>query len=295
MLRATSWQCGPVLSLLFDFAYCWGNVGHRTVAYLAEAQLPPSARLQLSDLTGFDDVSDAAIWADTVTSEPSHKHTAPWHYINVDDSPPESCNVSTPVDWIRPNILTALINQTNIATHRERSKAEQQEAYRYIIHLVGDLHQPLHVEGLARGGVDIPVDFEGSPTNLHLVWDVNFITRLRRGMGADEKVIAKLWTKELLLKGDAKPTTAKCDSLNNARECFLRWARESNAKVCKHVLHEGLTNIENKELAGAYYETNVGVVEDAVYMAGSRLADWLLLVLENQHTAEADVHIHVDL
>lgn len=71
----------------------WGNLGHRTVAYLAQKHLTPLATTYILNILGDQDISDAAIWPDEYKKTPEGKHTFTWHFINVHDDPPRYCGV----------------------------------------------------------------------------------------------------------------------------------------------------------------------------------------------------------
>lgn len=81
------------LALLPGACLSWGNLGHRTVALVAEKHLTPWAKLYARHLLGSTDLSDMSTWADFYKTLPEGRHTASWHFVDAHDSPPDRCNV----------------------------------------------------------------------------------------------------------------------------------------------------------------------------------------------------------
>jgi hypothetical protein len=178
-----------VLALWFAVAlYCgkaqaWGPLGHQTVAMAARVQLTPEAlaRLQeLMDLEPGTTLADIAIWAD----EHRSPETAPWHYVNF---PVGDCNYRPARDCPDGQcIVAALDAQLQILSSRAPPPARLQ-ALKWVVHLVADLHQPLHA-GMAedRGGNRYQLQFLLRWSNLHALWDSGLI----RHMGEDAPTLA---------------------------------------------------------------------------------------------------------
>lgn len=161
------------------------------------------------------------------------------------------------------------------------------EALKFILHFIGDIHQPLHAEDLSRGGNDIPVAFDGhrtQRTNLHSVWD-SAIARKLNGLKFDahateEKPAAAKWAKALAERTNAVGLTSpdvstECANITNPNQCGIEWATESNKLVCQYVLAPGLDWVKDNDLGGEYYEGAVHVVELQIARAGVRLAAWV--------------------
>jgi len=150
-------------------ALAWGKTGHRVVATIADAHLSGLARAHIRELLGgAESLDEAANWPDEMRSDPHpfwQKSSVPWHYVTVngityDQAPPEG------------DALQALIFFRRLLQDPKSSLADKQLALRFIVHLVGDLHQPLHVGKCCdRGGNDVKVKWFGRDTNLHAVWD----------------------------------------------------------------------------------------------------------------------------
>lgn len=149
-------------------AFAWGKTGHRVVAALADAQLSGLARAHVKALLGVESLDEAATWPDDMRSAPGQfwqKTATPWHYVTLngivyDQAPSEG------------DALEALNRFRTTLQDANASLADKQLALRFIVHLVGDLHQPLHVGKCCdRGGNEVKVKWFGRDLNLHSVWD----------------------------------------------------------------------------------------------------------------------------
>ena len=157
--------------LLPSPAYAWGPIGHRITGAIADENLSGVARANVRVLLGFEDLAEAATWPDDMKSDPAEywqKKAGPWHYVTVrqgedyqsSDAPPEG------------DAISALSRFTTTLRNPKASVENKRIALRFIVHIIGDLHQPLHAGGgNDRGGNDLKVTWFGRSTNLHSVWD----------------------------------------------------------------------------------------------------------------------------
>jgi hypothetical protein len=159
-------------------AQAWGPVGHETVAYLAEDSLNPAAKQKIDDLLGPDlDLASIANWADQIRAT-TRPDTAPWHFIDIEDRLPE-----TKAD--EPKFCkdqTCVVDQIGLALAALKSPSTKQaarlDALKFLVHFVGDVHQPLHcADDSDRGGNNKYVRYKktakrkGTKINLHAYWD----------------------------------------------------------------------------------------------------------------------------
>ena len=161
------------VALLPSPAFAWGKTGHRVIAAVADTQLSGLARAQVEEILGLgESLDEAANWPDEMRSAPGdfwQKTATPWHYVTLngiiyDHAPPEG------------DALDALTRFSKTLQDPNANRADKQLALRFIVHLVGDLHQPLHVGKCCdRGGNDVKVTWFGKPTNLHAVWDSQLV------------------------------------------------------------------------------------------------------------------------
>jgi hypothetical protein len=154
-------------------AWPWGRLGHRVSARMAQERLTPAALAAVHDLLGQGlSLADVSIWADEQHEVPA---SGPWHYVNVPIKesrydprycPPGGCVVSKIEDFKR------------ILQDPGAGRQQKQQALKFLIHLIADLHQPLHVgDNNDRGGNLLQVRFFNTGSNLHRVWDSQVMER----------------------------------------------------------------------------------------------------------------------
>lgn len=165
------------LLLIAPSAYAWGPTGHATVATIAQMHLEPTVLDRVCTILGKH--ADEDCYLAQVASWPDeHRSEMPWsknmHFIGAKgDHPSQSCIFPGAEGWEDPktNVFHAISNYTNMLQDESRDEADANMALKFIIHFLGDMHQPLHMTGLERGGNLIAVTFGGNQTNLHSVWD----------------------------------------------------------------------------------------------------------------------------
>jgi hypothetical protein len=188
------WHLITVLVLAVGIAptpcLAWGAEGHRIIAAIAANELTPAAKSQIEQLLGSGDASaammDASTWADEVRSQ--RPQTAPWHFVDI---PVGSAGYDYLRDCIGQNCVVSQIDRVERALADKRVlPAGRAEALRFLIHFVGDVHQPLHAaDSRDKGGNGTRVILEGRRTNLHAVWDVDMVRALGR---SPEEISAQL-------------------------------------------------------------------------------------------------------
>ena len=255
----------------------WGNIGHRTVAYLAEKYLSPGATTYVAALLGAADISDAAIWADRVKRTGEFHYTAEWHFIDAEDDPPRTCSVNFKRDC-HPEpgcVVGAIINMTERVNDPDLGQYDKENALKFLLHFIGDIHQPLHTEAEDRGGTLIKVLWRKKHTDLHAVWDSLIIEKyLNWREGDDEYSAAKGWADQLYNAGPSV-IGSECDDVQDAQGCALAWATEANKWICTYVLKDDVDGVEGRNLAEDYYEGGLPIVQDLVGKAGRRLGAWI--------------------
>ncbi|KRQ27346.1 MULTISPECIES: S1/P1 nuclease [Mycobacteroides] len=160
-----------LLLVTAPLASAWGPQGHSIVGAVADAQLTPAARAEVSRLLAGQatpTLAGVANWADQV--RPSRPNTAPWHYADIAEN---NCQYVPAINGDNGNnVIEAIRNQAAILGDTSKTDAERQEALKFVVHFVGDIHQPMHdAYARDRGGNDIPLTYNGRSTNLHSVWD----------------------------------------------------------------------------------------------------------------------------
>lgn len=151
----------------------WGPQGHRLVADLAWTQMTPSARreaLALLSIEGHVSLADISLWADEVRDLPEFRPTSPWHYVNF---PRHDCSYRASRDCPGGDCVVAVIQTQALRLARDDLAAsERLQALKWLVHMVGDVHQPLHAGfGDDLGGNRVQVQLAGRGSNLHALWD----------------------------------------------------------------------------------------------------------------------------
>lgn len=166
-------------------AQAWGLLGHRLVALLAWDDLTPDTRRRIDALLqGEPDPTLAGIagWADDLRKNDPvlGRQSANWHFVNLGE---DDCVYSQRRDCPGGNcVVEAIRAQTAILADPARTRAERLQALKFVVHFVGDAHQPLHA-GYARdkGGNDAQINWNGRGTNLHTLWDSRMLVSTGRG------------------------------------------------------------------------------------------------------------------
>ncbi|MDN3606958.1 S1/P1 nuclease [Kaistella yonginensis] len=168
-----------LLALLsFNFGYSWGTTGHRVIADIAENHLSAKAKRNLKKMIGDQKLAYWANWPDQIKADTTGvwKPTERWHYVNVNPQP----NIKQFSDSLKaqqgPNIYTQIKILSEQIKDKKTPAQDREIALRFLIHLVGDAAQPLHVgryEDL--GGNKIKINYFGLPTNLHALWDSKIV------------------------------------------------------------------------------------------------------------------------
>ncbi|WP_316798328.1 S1/P1 nuclease [Pedobacter frigidisoli] len=247
------------IALLFG---SWGFFGHKTVATIAEQHLSIKAKEAVKLLLENESMIDVASWADEVRNQPAYKNTANWHFVNL----PPGLNKRKFRDSITTlktdNLLSALELNEHIIQDPNATKAQKVVALKFIIHLVGDAHQPMHVSRAEdKGGNTIQVQFDGKGTNLHSLWD----SRLLDHQGLS---IAELSSKDQI--GRAKIRRWQ-------RAAPVDWLYESYRISSK--LYEEIE--ANNKLGEDYYQSHIDIANKRIEMGGIRLAGVLNELFEN--------------
>jgi len=163
-----------ILILSVSAAGGWGKDGHSIIADIAWRELSPTTRKEIRELLGDSSLAEVSNWADAVRRENAYRWSAPLHYVNLPfdaseydpdrDCPAEGC------------VVSAIEHFATVLKDRENTPQERGEALMFLIHFVGDLHQPMHA-GRAedRGGNSIDLTFLGEETNLHRIWDTGIL------------------------------------------------------------------------------------------------------------------------
>jgi S1/P1 Nuclease len=157
--------------------FAWGHKGHEVIALIAEHYLTGAALTKTRDLLGGAGMASVASWADDYRHD--HPETGPWHYIDIPLS-------ESKLDMARdcPNgqcVIAQTEHFLSVLKDPNADNTAKAEALKFVVHFVGDLHQPLHDEDDGdKGGNTRHVVFDGKPDNLHWVWDTGMLEHINR-------------------------------------------------------------------------------------------------------------------
>jgi hypothetical protein len=271
--------------LIFSSAQllAWGPKGHQIVGDIARNHLTDTARHDIQQLLGNDDLAAIANWADDVRKDRPESYG--WHFVDI---PKDALGFSEARDCYQPdekrptskddhhNCVVDRINMfKQVAADRSAAQQDRVEALKYLVHFVGDLHQPLHAIGEARGGNDIHVVEFGSPDcgarpcNFHYEWDSGLLEHAGRSEHdyvtyLEQQIAANHWQR--LATGTTED-----------------WANQSQSVARKVWLDNGGAVDE------AYYKANIGTVDQQLALAGLRLAGILNSIFADKAGQKRDI------
>lgn len=268
-MRLRTFSLCLALPWLAPPAWPWGAEGHRLVAEITWLHLSETAKASITGILpeGMT-LASIASWADEV--RPQRRETAPWHYINIPlDAPQGSWRPYCHDDEC---IITAIQRMAARVADPRLAAAERDEALRFVVHLVGDLHQPLHCgDRRDRGGNDVPVIFRRRPTNLHSIWDTALLREMLQGEGTRDRLLRK-----------APPEEWERESAGGPEQ----WVWDSH-RFSRDVAYAALPPGRPALLDDEYAERAYLVIEAQIRRAGLRLAALLERTLAETGSPEA--------
>jgi hypothetical protein len=252
----------------------WSALGHKLVGALAQRHLTPAAQAEVARLlAGEEDptLAGVATWADTLRDrEPGRfKATSPWHYVKFADN---ACQFATATCPDGQCVVGAIEAQRAILADRSQPDSARRDALKFLVHLVGDAHQPLHAGWREdKGGnayqVSLATQLEPEAyarkhyadgvmgTNLHSVWDYYVLGEAGLGL---EEYAAKL-DRRTRIRQRTSGTPAD-------------WAAESCRLSDAPGLYPSQDGKDQHKLDGRYLDAQRSLAERRVVEAGDRLA-----------------------
>jgi hypothetical protein len=163
----------PLLMLLSTHAcLAWGPTGHRVIGQIAEQHLTPKAKKAIEKILGHESLAMASTYMDEVRSDTAFDHTRDWHWVTIPDGETYAQSEKNP----NGDVVEAIERMKASLRDPNTSMEDKRRDLRFLIHLIGDLHQPLHVgRGDDRGGNQFRVKWMRSNSNLHRIWDSGII------------------------------------------------------------------------------------------------------------------------
>jgi hypothetical protein len=253
--------------------FAWGPEGHHVTVILTEKYLTPDTAARVKKLLGSESLLDASVWADNYRHD--HPETGPWHYIDI---PLQDTTINLRRDC--PNgdcVLVKTEASLAVLKDTQAQRTAKAEALKFVIHFVGDLHQPLHDEDdndkggntrLVRLGSHVPPP--GLSDNLHWLWDTGLIERIN----SNDQALAEI----IRLKITDADVTAW------ARGGVADWILEAH-RLAQRSAYQGLGSANPAVITPEYERQADQVIETQLARAGVRLA-FLLNLVEKRAKAE---------
>ena len=268
------------LALAPGGASAFGEEGHRMVGEIATRFLDATAAKEVETLLANDRLADGepsgrrslaaiASWADEIKDFAEGKRHSGWHYDDI-----SLCGEADPARYCRyGNCASAQIaRHVEILGNRRATRRARNEALKWVVHLVGDIHQPLHAATRRdRGGNNVEVAFFGERDNppygtirLHTVWDFHMVRRLIREKGGEEALMSGIGAGERAAWEQGTLADWVAESHAIARD--HAYAALPVAVSCTARVHEVVA------IGEAYYAKAAPVIESRLKKAGVRLA-----------------------
>lgn len=229
------------------FSFGWGATGHRATGYIAEKHLSKKAKKAIERILAGQSLAMASTWMDEIRSDSSYNYASDWHWVTIPDGMTYDQVDKNP----NGDIIMTLERIISELKSRKYSGREEAERIKMLIHLIGDIHQPLHVGRPDRGGNDIKIVWFRTDTNLHRVWDSDMI---------DDTKLSYTELAESL----AKPTATQIQTWQSAS--VRDWANESIS------YRPQVYDYGNGRLGYQYSYKYFSIVRERLLQSGIRLA-----------------------
>jgi len=237
----------------------WGMTGHRTIGRIAENHLTPKAKAGIQQLLGSENLADVSNWADEVRQQPEYHQTGPWHFLNLPLGLTYPEFEKTVTGMSQDNVYSALVKCEHDLTDKATTRAQKIAALKFIVHFVGDLHQPMHISRAEdKGGNTIRVNYEGESTNLHSLWD----TKMLEHQGLTYEQLAEKYDHI----PEAQIQQWQSDSL-------IKWIWESYQ--ISSMLYAEVDTLKDHTITNDYYQQHLPIIQERIEKAGVRLAGLL--------------------
>lgn len=157
-------------------SFAWGTNGHRISGQIASFYLTPKAKEAIRKILGDESIAMASNYADFIKSDPAYAYLSPWHYIDFN----KQYTYPEMVEFLKQDTATDAYTKMNFLIAELKKKdlpMDKKQFYlKMLIHIVEDVHQPMHTAHAAdQGGNGFKVNWFNTPTNLHAVWDSQLI------------------------------------------------------------------------------------------------------------------------
>ncbi|MBT3784577.1 S1/P1 nuclease [bacterium] len=236
------------LSISLNFTWAWGKTGHRVVGEIAQQNLSSQALEVVNSLLDGKSLAQVSNWGDDVRDDPTWKHSLDWHFVDI----PKGMNYEDRPADKKTDIVEAILGFQKQLASPKTSRENRIIALKWLVHLIGDIHQPLHTGIPGDHGANlVKVKWFWEDTNLHKVWDEHLVN--------DEKLSFTEFTQFL-----NQLPRKKIRSLQQAS--IYQWVRESRSYL------DIVYDIGDKKLSYPYRSKIRPVIEKRMLEGGIRLA-----------------------
>jgi hypothetical protein len=235
--------------------FAWGVTGHRVIGQIASLHLSAKAKKELKKILGNESIAMASNWGDFIKSDSTYDYLYNWHFININ----ETLNYQQFKTYLESDTAVDAYTKLNmiVDTLKNKTLSQQQKIMylRLLIHIVGDIHQPMHVGKFSDlGGNRVRVQWFNQPSNLHRVWDEQLVEFQQ--LSYTEYAAAINFS-------------SKAERLAWQKQPMSDWIFESY-QHCQHI-YAGITT-DNQKLSYRYNFDYVNTLNNQLLKGGIRLA-----------------------
>lgn len=242
--------------LIGNDSVAWGPQGHRVVGYVAESRLQPEIKKIILEKFNINSLADVATWADVIRKK--REEEKPWHYTNIAEG---QLTYDAARDCPDRSCVTEQIHKfSGVLGDLSAPLDKRKDALKYLVHFVGDVHQPLHLGNKKdRGGGTLRFPYKGRVVSLHYLWDGGLVdwqdSPLKYAMSLNGRILEiEIYDWNLSTVSD--------------------WANESRS-----IALSSAYNIKSDNLSKSYITKSREIIDLRLAQAGIRLAHLLNTIL----------------
>lgn len=245
-------------------ALAWGQKGHDVTADIAEHHLTPAARAAVDSIFEGRSMVYWANWLDNASHQQEMSYTKSWHYKNIDEGVRYEEAPANPAG----DVVTAIRAQMETLGSGTASLPESQLALKILVHVVGDLHQPMHMgHATDLGGNRVKVRYFGRDTNLHSIWDSSLPESARKWSYTE-------WREQIDRLTSEAQSLAVAGSVDD-------WAKETHS-IATEIYAE---TPEGSKISYDEVARWTPVIEQQFLLGGLRLAHMLNTIFDPDYAA----------
>ena len=275
-------------------AWGWGKAGHEVVGKIAEAHLTNDVLEKIKDILDDQSLAEASTWPDQIKNAKGWTHTRTYHYMSIDDDSNyyDALESLTASERKYSDIVRSLLKAEDMLKDDKTAKEDKANAIRFLVHFIGDLHQPLHIGRYEdTGGNAIKLKWFNAQSNLHSIWDnaiiKTFISRSKELIKSN-----LLFFNALNPLNSAVEITAtqnggddiypflpdvSADQISEWQNSYIMSWVEESLQMRDEVYYKYTGSSES------YYLRNHKALNVRLLQAGYRLAAWLNALIANRN------------